>query len=191
LIDVGHVTDNCAPLTYKHAIVKRAGQVACAKIDLRPGHSGYTLITKSGHALPNQGVAHVHYFSRYTNAHIEDLVARGRKAYEAAYAAANRSYIVRYHDWYWSRLDWEIRLVLNAVKLGKNLSWPQGYPLAEIEGWMKTAMVWNQEWFDGAVKAMKNECATEPVECPKPLVADSMTESFGEEDEEQPLGGIC
>ena len=39
------------------------------------------------------------------------------KGYGAAYAAANHAHVVDYHDWYWKRLGWEVRLLLNALKL--------------------------------------------------------------------------
>lgn len=55
MVQVGFVTDNCPPLEFRHAMIDRAGQIACAKPDLKPGHRTYTLVTKSGHSLPNRG----------------------------------------------------------------------------------------------------------------------------------------
>ena len=100
MIDVGHVTGDCPRLPYRRATIERAGQVACAKINLRPTHTGYTLVTKTGHSLPNHGASHVHIFRGYTPSHIQALVAKGRKGYHAARSAAEQAHTVSRHAWY-------------------------------------------------------------------------------------------
>ena len=55
MIDVGHVTDKCALVLYKHAIVKHVGQVACAKINIRSGYSGTLSSRSQGMLYPTTG----------------------------------------------------------------------------------------------------------------------------------------
>ena len=133
MVDIGLATDNCPPLCYRYTTVERAGLVVYACLDLRPGHSGLTFVTQSGHALPNQETGYVHYFLGFTSLHVETLVAREQKTYQAARAAADREHIVKCHEWYWRRLEWGIRLTLDTMKLGKKLHWSTGNPLDKVE----------------------------------------------------------
>ena len=178
------------PLEYARTEVKRASQVASAKVDIRPGQCGYILITKSGHPLPSPAESAVYFSRHYSKCHIECLVGEARKRYVEQAQRAQHQYNLEYHDWYWQRLDWEVRLVLNALRLGRNLYWPKGHPLAVVEKWTKQSLQWNAAWFDCAVRAVKKKCARLPEDRPTPDQPVNRSVSVEEEERGEPLGGL-
>ena len=90
-------------------------------------------------------------YASYSRQHIDRLVAKARLRCQKWQENARKERSLKHHLRYWNRLDWETRIILNAVELGRNLYWPNGCPVALIEQWTGVSKVENQRWFNHAL----------------------------------------